>query len=42
MRGSVQEYKEDVMRAFRYEDGRSQRLEDLNIKGNRLILKGVE
>ncbi|EOI00091.1 hypothetical protein UAW_00265 [Enterococcus haemoperoxidus ATCC BAA-382] len=40
VRVSVQEYKVDAMRDFRYEDGRSQSLEGINIKGDMLILKG--
>ncbi|WP_375179056.1 hypothetical protein [Enterococcus rotai] len=42
VRVSVQECEENEMRDFRYEDGSSQSLEGVNIKGNILILKGTK
>lgn len=42
VRVSVQEYKEDAMRDFYYEDGSSQSLDGISIDGKRLVLKGAK
>ncbi|MGX7265354.1 hypothetical protein [Enterococcus crotali] len=41
VRVSFQEYKEDAMKDFGYEDGYFQSLEGMSINGDTLVLKGT-